>query len=155
MLTALLALHWLGVTVYGGSLVAFAVLLSARRHLAPLASEHVVRVFRAWGAGFGLSMGALIFSGLALHWLTVGSFTWPLDTPAQRLSAAADAVFLLLWFSSFHLEIWTLDPARKLDRDGQIVDRAAYEGCVGRVTAQAWVNVGLFVVVGVLSVAAG
>lgn len=151
---ALFYLHWLAVTVYGGSLFAFAVLLAARRRLAPLSSEAVVRAWRAWGAGLGLSMGTLIFTGLALRWRAYGGFVWPVATAADQMKLAASLVFLLLWFSSFHLEIWTLDPCRKLDQNGEIADRAAYEAAADRVTRQAWLNVALFCAVGLLASAA-
>ncbi|MCB9791908.1 MAG: hypothetical protein H6741_04200 [Alphaproteobacteria bacterium] len=155
METALAAVHWLAVSIYGGSLFAFAVLLAMRQRLSPLSSEDVVRAWRAWGPGLGLSMGTLILTGVLMHYLRVGGFTWPTDTPAQQLRAGADALFLLLWFSSFHLEIWTLDPCRKLDKDGEITDRAAYEATASKVTRQAWFNVLIFVAVGAMSVAAG
>jgi len=99
-------------------------------------------------------MGALFFSGALLHALTRGGFIWPMQTTADALKAAADVTFLALWFSSFHLEIWTLDPCRKLDSGGEISDREAYEAAADKVTTQAWVNVTLFALVGVLSVVA-
>lgn len=151
---ALRLLHWAGVTVYGGSLVAFAALLLARRHLAPLDTVAIVRTWRAWGAGLGLSLGALIFSGLALHYLDRGAFTWPTVSLQDKLFAAKNLIFLVLWFSSFHLEIWTLDPARKLDGPEGVRDAAAYEACARRVALQAAANAGLFLLVGALGVLA-
>lgn len=151
---ALRTLHWLSVSTYGGSLIAFAILLAMRHRLAPLTSENVVRTWRAWGVGLGLSMGTLIFTGLAMHYLSVGAFTWSTDDLSSQLRLAADLVFLALWLSSFQLEIWTMEPTRKLDKDGVITDPTAYEACVRRVSLQASVNAALFIVVGALSVAA-
>ncbi len=146
---------WLATTLYGGSLMAFALLLAARSRVADGQPQHVVRVWRAWGPGLGLSMGALILFGVSGYWLDHGAFVWPLDTTPQVLTAVAHGLFLVLWASSFHLEIWTLDPTRKLDVDGQITDPAAYEACTGRVTRQAWLNAALFVAIGVLLQLAG
>lgn len=151
---ALTILHWLATTLYGGSLCAFAVLLILRRRLAPLTSEAVVRAWRAWGAGLGLSMGTLILSGLLLRWRLHGGFEWPTDTVGDQLRAASSLLFLVLWFSSFHLEIWTLDPCRKLDSKGEITDRVAYERAADQVSRQAVFNGILFLIVGALSLAA-
>ena len=144
---------WLATTVYGGGLVAFAILLAARRLVADGGAEHVVRVWRAWGPGQGLALGALILVGAVRYYLEMGSFTWPLDTLEGQLTAAAHATFLVLWASSFHAEIWTLEPCRKLDQDGQITDRPAYEACAGRVARQVGFNALLFCVVGGLLLA--
>ncbi len=146
---------WLATTLYGGSLLAFVFLLAARSRVADGQPQHVLRVWRAWGPGLGLSMGALICFGVAGYWLDHGAFVWPLDTQPQVLTALAHGLFLLLWASSFHLEIWTLDPARKLDVDGQITDPAAYQACANKVTVQAGLNAALFVAIGVLLQLAG
>jgi uncharacterized membrane protein len=145
------SLHWLGFTVYGGSLIAFALLMLAARLLDPVEIEKVMRVWRYWGAGLGVSMGALIFGGLARYYQLNGGFSWPLDTTAQQLTAAKHAAFLLLWASSFHLEIWTLEPLRKLERAG---DPGPWDAAAARVTRQATFNAVLFVVVGLLALAA-
>ncbi|MCB9759034.1 MAG: hypothetical protein H6739_04275 [Alphaproteobacteria bacterium] len=147
----LTVIHWVSVTVWAGSLVAFTVLMTLRHRLAPLASEHVVRAWRAWGAGLGLSMGTLFFSGVGLHWLRFDGMHWTATGPQDTWLFIAEAVFLVLWVSSFQLEVWTLEPCRKLDADGVITDRAAYESCADRVTRQLWFNVALMLVVGTLS----
>lgn len=149
---ALRLLHFAGVTVYGGSLFAFAVLLLARHHLAPLDTVAIVRAWRAWGAGLGLSMGALILAGLGLHYLDRGAFIWPTASAQDRLFAAKCLFFLVLWASSFYLEIWTLDPARKLDGPEGVRDLVAYEACAGKVAAQAGANALLFLLIAALGV---
>lgn len=146
------ALHWLGVTIYGGGLLGFAALMLASRLLEPIDLRVVMRAWRYWGAILGLSMGGLILGGLGGYYLEHGAFTWPLDTAAQRLIAAKHAVFLVLWFSSFHLEIWTLEPLRRLDPDGP--DAAGWAAAARRVTAQATLNALLFLAVGLLALAA-
>ena len=100
-------------------------------------------------------MGALIFGGLARYYQVNGAFTWPIDTSAQQLTATKHGLFLVLWFSSFHLEIWTLEAVRKLTGpDGEIADEAAWRAALRRVIRQAGFNVCLFVVLGILSIAA-
>ncbi len=148
----LIALHWLGVTVYGGGLLGFAALMVSAHVLEAIDLRVVLRAWRYWGATLGLSMGGLILGGLGAYYLEHGAFSWPLDTAPQRLTAAKHALFLPLWFSSFHLEIWTLEPLRRLDPDGP--DAAAWEAAARRVTAQASVNALLFIAVGLLALAA-
>ena len=149
--TLLSVLHWLGVAAYGGSLLAFALMMASARILSAPDLKMVARGWQAWGPGLGLSMGLLIFSGLGSYYLQTGGFSWPLDTPAQQLTAAKHGIFLLLWFSSFHLEIWTMEPLRKADRAG---DDAAWAAAAPRVANQALLNAALFVAVGALGVLA-
>lgn len=145
---------WLAATVHGGGLIAFAILLTGRGLVHDGRSENVLRVMRAWGPGHGISLGALIFLGAVQYFLATGGFSWPLLEAGQRLTAAAHVVFLVYWASSFHLEIWTLEPSRKFDSGEAITDRNAYEACALRVTAQQWVNALLFVLTGGLLLAA-
>ncbi|MCK6525539.1 hypothetical protein L6R49_29370 [Myxococcota bacterium] len=154
LFTTLALVHWIATALYGGSLTAFAVLLSMRHRLSPLRPEDVMRSFRAWGAGLGLSMGALILTGLLSRYLSEGGFSWPADTPEDGLRRAKAILFLILWVSAFHLEIWTLEPCRKLDQDGVIRDAAAYEATARRVSAQLWLNTALFWVIGALGLLA-
>ena len=147
MTWALTVLADLGTTLYAGSVMAFAALLLARKHIGGGTSEAVVRIFRAWGPGQGLSMGALILGHAGLYYLQQGAFEWSFDTPVSVATFVQHAVFGVLWFSSFHLEIWTLEPCRKFD-DGTVTDRAAYEKAARRVTMQIVVNVVLLLVCG-------
>lgn len=149
------ALRWLGATLYGGSLLAFALLLAMRQLVVGAHSERLVRVYRAWGPGLGLSMGAMILGGAVMHYRTHSGFLWPAETLADQLTIAQHVVFALLWVSSFHLEIWTMDPLRKLDGPDGISDRDAYEDTVKKTTAQALVNSTLFLVVGTLQIFMG
>ncbi len=150
-----LALHWLGTTVYCGSVVGFAVLLALAPRLERLDPVATMDVYRSWGAILGLAMGGLIFGGLGAWFLQHGqSFTWPTGTEADQLSLAKQGVFLLLWVSSFHLEIWTLDPIRKLQADGPVRDRSAWDRSYTRVTRQLMLNSVLILVVAGLALAA-
>lgn len=149
------ALHWLGTTVYCGSVLSFALVLSLAPRLERVNEVAVMDVYRAWGAILGLSMGALIFGGLGAWFLQHGqTFTWPAASERDQLSIAKHGVFLLLWTSSFHLEIWTLDPIRKLQASGAISDRAAWDETYGRVVGQLTVNTVLILIVAGLAVAA-
>ena len=128
LITLSLLLRDLGFVMYGGSIFAFTTLIAlAQRDVIPYVRlEEAVRVYRAWGPGLGLSMGAIVFGALAHHFLTTGGFTWPLSAA----STPAWAIFFCAWVSNLRLEVWTLDPVRKLD-DGQgITDRSAYETAV-------------------------
>ena len=49
------------------------------------------------------------------HYLQKGSFDLPLTNGPDRLFAAGVAIGLLMWISNIKLEVWTLDPIRKLD----------------------------------------
>jgi hypothetical protein len=135
---------------HGGGLVVFAILLNARRAMQHVRDEDVVRVYRAWGAGSGLSLGALIFSSAWLYATTVNpgqglpdAFALPTDDP---LTVARVGLFGALWVSYVVLEIWTLDPCRSLDK-GDIVDRAAYAAATNRVARHLAFNAALFCVV--------
>jgi len=150
---ALEVLALLGETLYAGPLMAFAMLLLFRGRVADGSSERVIRVYRAWGPGQGLAMGALILGNAGLYYLEQGAFDWSFDTPVDICVAIQHGVFLLLWISSFHLEIWTLEPCRKLDAEGQISDRVAYERAARRVTIQVCANVLLLVACGGLGLA--
>lgn len=107
-------------------MVAFAILVSLGDRLPSLAPWDVVRVYRAWGAGFGLSLGACILGGLSGYWLRTGSFAWGFGTSEEALISATFLVFFAMWISNLFLEVWTLEPLRKLDQNGVIKDEAAY-----------------------------
>ena len=144
------ALHWLGATIYGGSLIAFSLLLVIRHLIVGEHSNDVMGIFRAWGPGLGLSMGALILGGAVTHFRIHGAFVWPTNTLPQQLIVAQHLVFLILWASSFHLEIWTLDPVRKLEGSTGIQDPANYERACASATRQALFNAVLFLICGSL-----
>lgn len=146
MTLALQVLADLGTTVYAGTVLAFTALMLFRARVGP--SERVVRVFRAWGPGQGLAMGALILGHAGLYYLQMGAFEWAARSPAEIAVIVQHVVFVVLWFSSFHLEIWTLEPTRKLDVDGAITDRDAYEKAARKATVQLVLNSLLLLVCG-------
>lgn len=118
-----LILRDLGFLAYGGPLLAFAFLLVFRAQVVALDTAGLVRAFRSWGPGLGLSLGLCVLCALTAHALQHGGFAWSLDRP---LEAVAWLSFLALWVSNIRLEIWTLDPLRLLDKDGTITDETAY-----------------------------
>lgn len=120
------ALHDVGMLLYAGPMVAFAVLIGRSTRLPALQPWDVVRTFRAWGAGLGLAMGAWVTGLLARHWLQRGAFTWALDTPADQLLLASHVVFFVAWVWNVRVEVWSLEPLRQLDRGGAVSDPAAY-----------------------------
>lgn len=154
--------HTLAGTVHGGALLTFALLLGFRGRIPHVRTEDVVRVYRAFGAGFGLSLGAFVPTELYRHIVGLNAgvalpealaLQW--DTPAHSLLSARMLVLLALWINYVHLEIWTLDPCRTLDKEGVVTDAAAYEAAAGRVSAQLWVSAGLFATVLALGSLAG
>ncbi|MFZ5479201.1 MAG: hypothetical protein ACOZNI_20725 [Myxococcota bacterium] len=141
--------------LHGGGLGVFALLLLFRGAIAHARDEDVVRVYRAWGAGNGLTLGALIFAGAWKYATEVNpgkglpdAFALP---DGDWLTAARLGLFFVYWVSYVWLEIWTLDPCRLLDK-GEIADRAAYAAATRRVTGQLAFNAVVFAVVVALGV---
>lgn len=148
-------LSTLAAMIHGGALVAFALLINLRRAIPRVADEDVIRVYRAFGGGLGLSLGVLIFSNIWRWWRDLGAdrglpdaFSIPWD---DTLTVARLFTFGAFWVSYVWLEIWTLDPCRLLD-SGEIQDRPAYTRAVSLVSAHIALNATLFVAVVVMSV---
>lgn len=147
-------LSTLAALIHGGALIAFALLINLRRAIPRVADEDVIRVYRAFGGGFGLSLGVLIFSNIYRWWRDLGAdrglpdaFSIPWD---DTLTVARLFTFGAFWVSYVWLEIWTLDPCRLLD-DGAIKDRPAYTAAVGRVSVHIAINALLFVAIVVMT----
>ncbi len=156
------AVNVVAATVHGGALLIFALLLLFRAAIPHVGSVGVLRVYRSFGAGIGLSLGAFIPTELYLH--VVGqnpgislpaSLALRWDTTEHSMLSARLALLFVGWISYVHLEIWTLDPARTLDKDGAVVDAAAYETTAGRVSWQLALNAALFTAAIVLGTLAG
>ncbi len=134
-------------TVHGGALIAFALLINLRRAIPRVSDEDVIRVYRAFGGGFGVSLGVYIFANIWRWWRDHGAsrglpdaFSIPWD---DSLTVARLALFGAFWLSYVWLEIWTLDPCRMLD-SGEIKDRPAYTRAVGAVAVHIAINAALF-----------
>lgn len=152
LLDSALLLRDLGFLLYGGPMVAFAVLVALGDRLPSAAAVEVVRAYRSWGPGFGLSLGACVFGALAAHWLTWSAFDWSLERPVE---AAAWAAFFAMWLSNLVLEVWSLEPLRKLDRARSLTDPAAFAAALPKFTRHLVVHAGLVLVVAVLARLAG
>ncbi len=144
--TTIRLLHWAGVIVYGCSLLVFAVLLALPARRSGLGRHRILTAFRAWGVGMGLAMGSMILGGLLWHYQLYGGFSLSLDAGGTELLKPKYVVFFLLWVSSFHLEIWTLEPLRSQDPGAKVQWAATV-----RATRQIQLNALLFLAVGVLA----
>lgn len=135
MSTAATILRDLGFLLYGGPLVAFTILVLFAGRLTGDRPWRLVRTYQAWGPGLGVSLGVTVLGALTMHWLEHGAFRWTWATPAEAWSTAAWVAFFLVWVSNLRLEVWTLEPLRKLDRDGVVSDEDAYRKRLGPVQA--------------------
>ncbi len=138
-------------TVHGGSLFAFATLLLFRKRIPHVDEVGLVRVYRAWGGGLGLTLG-LYWLALGLTWpgahnpgatTLLGRFAIPMN-PATDLGGVQLGLLFAYWVNYVALEIWTLEPCRLLDRDGVVTDPAAYARTARQVTTHLAVNAALF-----------
>jgi hypothetical protein len=136
-----LILRDLGFLLYAGPMVAFTVLVRMSSRIPHLAPWDVVRVYRSWGPGLGLSLGACVFGALVAKWLTDGAFSWPFDD-AHRLSSIGWLTFLAMWISNIKLEIWTLE---------QIADEAAFRAALGPLSRHMIVHSALIVAIVILA----
>ncbi|MDP6934309.1 MAG: hypothetical protein QGG40_15390, partial [Myxococcota bacterium] len=66
----------LGFLLYGGPMVAFAILVNVAARLQTLQLHEVVRSYRAWGSGLGIALGTTVLGGATLHWLNQGALAW-------------------------------------------------------------------------------
>ncbi len=125
------ALRDVGQVLYAGPMVAFTLILVGHRIVPYVRTEDVVRVYRTWGPGFGFSLGAWVFGLLGTRYLDQGEFTWPFGTTAEILDSVGWILFFLMWANNCRLEVWTMDPVRKADKDGEgIVDRGRFDAAV-------------------------
>lgn len=130
------AAHDLGMLLYAGPMLAFTILIGLSTRAPRLRQAEIVRTYRAWGAGFGLGMGAWVLGLVVSHYIDMGGFRWPLDTVDGQLVAARHLVFLVLWAFNVRLEVWTLEPLRRLDGEGGIKDASAYAAAARRLNRE-------------------
>lgn len=120
---AALLLRDFGFLLHGGSMMAFAALLLAQPRVAGLPLEAVLRSYRAWGPGLGLSLGAAVFGAL-VDW----HYRTGLDWSPARIGWSGTllwSLFFTLWVSNIRLEVWTLEAARRADPPGGPLDATA------------------------------
>ena len=76
-----------------------------------------LRIFRRTGPILGLSMGMCILGTVAGQWLDHQAFELYWATDSDRVESAMYITFFAIWVSNIKLEIWTLEPMRKIDND--------------------------------------
>ena len=91
--------------------------LSILRAPSQEATLQKLRTFRRLGPLLGLSLGACIFGTLAGIWLDHSEFSLRWSSQVEQTESAMYVAFFAVWVSNIKLEIWTLDPLRKLDPD--------------------------------------
>ena len=147
MLEQVAAILWLfGLIGFGGPLIAFSFLLPLADRIGQGEPWHVDRVYRAWGSGSGLCLGAMWVGGLLQHYLQNDGFHWTLSTPEGQLTTIAHLVFLVMWVNYTHLEIWVLAPIRKLDPEGGPTDVEAYRAARPKMNRSTAFNAFAFVI---------
>jgi hypothetical protein len=112
-------------SMYFGPMLAFTVILMGKKYLFPLKTESIVRTYQAWGAGFGLSLGAFIFTNIYLRWQQYGEFALYWSLPNDQLLSLSIILGFFAWISNLILEVWSLDPLRKMN--GTTYDNTDYE----------------------------
>lgn len=142
-------LHFAGVAIYG--LTAAGCWLAIGLAKDPIKKHRFVRMFLKAGPVLGLSLGALIFGGLGTHYLDFGGFIWSLETPESQQIATKHLLFLVFWVSHFHLEIWTQEPLRTLERTETKPDYEAWTTATRPVWRQLSFNILLFAGLGAYS----
>jgi len=145
-------LHGIGLLLYGGPLLAFALLLSLGGRIRGLAPWHLDRAWRAWAPGSGLALAVLILGGLLRYGGQAQGFAWWSSDPVQRVFLAKHALFLALWANYTVTEVWVAEPLRRLDAgSGEPPDRPAYLAARRRVVRHLWFSAALILAILALS----
>ena len=113
LLTLLNAISIISWAIYIGPMLAFTVLFVLQSQIKSVKLVDLVSAFQLWGAGFGLSLGALIFSLLLSRWKQYGEYVLYWSQREDQLQSIAIIVAIFAWWSNMILEVWTLDPMRK------------------------------------------
>ncbi len=131
----------LSVTMHAGAIIAFALLVALRRLAPHVRDEHVIRSFRSYGAGIGLSLGAVMGTEIWRHITTVnpgealpGALGLDFSTAALTCWSARAVCLFVYWMSYIVLEVWTLEDCRRLDQNGVVADADAYATATSRVS---------------------
>lgn len=110
----------LSFVVYGGGIAVFALQASLSPLVGGLPRHTVLRAYRGFGPGLGIALGLTVFSALVAHYGAVGAFSWrPVPATGGVAGLLGWLGFFALWVSNIRLEVWTLEPIRKLDPNGQ------------------------------------
>lgn len=145
----ILVLSHLATAIHAGTLFSGAALVAMRNRLSPLREADLIRCFRATGAILGVSLGVFLGTEAALWPGRVNPGARGLDMFAVH--ADLDGLRLLVlgayWVSYVVLEIWTLEPCRLLDRDGELLDPPRYAATAAAVSRHLLLNAALFLTV--------
>ena len=105
--------------VHAGGIFTFALLTALSARVGGPPTAHVLRTYRAYGPALGISLGLAILGALSVQYGTVGAFDWsPTPATGGTLRLCAWLAFFVAWVSNIRLEVWTLEPLRKLDPEG-------------------------------------
>ncbi len=150
MTVLLHAVNELALTVHAGALLVFAVLLAARRSIPHVSEVNLVRVYRSFGAGIGLSMGALMGTEIWRHCTTVNpgaslpaALALDFSTPALLCWSGRALCMFALWLSYIVLEVWTLEACRRLDQGGVVADVEGFGLATAKVSRHLSINAAL------------
>ncbi len=96
----------LGQLAFGGGLLWGTLLLSwSNRADVPGTPAAVDRAYLDLSLATSVGLTLLVFSTIVHHYLALGSFSLPLETPQQVLTAIGYGVFFLLWVHWGYVEI--------------------------------------------------
>lgn len=140
----------LAFVVYAGGITTFALLANLSARVGGPPTANVLRMYRAFGPGLGISLGITIFCALLAHYGTAGAFSWDTSSATGGWPGLlAWLAFFVTWVSNIQLEVWTLEPIRKLDPEGtgQAVDAAALDRATQRVGRHLAAQAGLLALV--------
>lgn len=140
----------LALTVHAGALLCFALLLAFRRRIPHVHDHDLVRVYRSFGAGIGLSLGVLVPCEIYRHCTTLNpgvglpsALALHFDTPENTAWSARVITLFALWVSYIVLEVWTNEHTRRLDQNGVVADTVAYASATSAVSRHLSVNAAL------------
>lgn len=140
----------LALTIHAGALVCFALLLAFRARIPHVRDYDLVRVYRSFGAGIGLSLGVLVPSEIYRHCTMLnagislpGALALHFDSPQNIAWSMRMIMLFALWVSYIVLEVWTNEATRRLDQNGVVADQNAYAVATSAVSRHLSVNAGL------------
>lgn len=140
----------LALTIHAGALLCFALLLAFRSRIPHVQNHDLVRVYRSFGAGIGLSLGVLVPAEVYRHCTTLnpglplpGALAVHFDSPENTAWSARILVLFALWVSYIWLEVWTNEATRRLDQNGVVTDATAYAMATESVSRHLSVNAAL------------
>jgi len=114
MQTTLLLLRDASWLLYAGPMIGFTLLICVSNQEN---KRVLVNSFQLFGPIFGISLGTCIFAALGLEWITYEDFSLRWENSREVRFSIGVLVGFAMWISNFILEIWTLDPFRKISAE--------------------------------------